>query len=199
MSAKIMVLDVELNQPSRRVIQIGAAIYDVRNAACYGTFNLYVNPYEPISPEITLLTGITNDNVKNAPGILDAYHMLMAFHEKHKCFRNPLVWGSGVRNDSTAIYDDAQRAKEKLDKLLDRAHSPLGENFMGFRVLDAKTLYQSHMLFEGKQYAGGLADSMKKLGLNFEGEKHRALTDAQNTFRIWYHLTRLMHDGSKKK
>lgn len=199
MSQKIMVLDAEYNQPSRRTIQIGAAVYDVRSAACHGTLDLYVNPHEHITQEITDLTGITDKDVENAPGILDAYHMLAAFHKKHKCFRNPLVWGSGVRNDSIAIYEDAKRQKSDLDNLLGSAQEPLADNFMGFRVLDAKTLFQSLMLFENRGYAGGLADCMKRMGLEFEGEKHRALTDAKNTFRFWYYLTRLLHDGLKKK
>lgn len=199
MSQKIMVLDCEFNQPSRKCIQIGAAIYDTRTAACYGSFETYVNPYEPITPEITELTGIKDSDVKNAPGIIDAYFMLMDFHSQGKCFRNPLVWGSGVRNDSSALFDETKLAMENLDKKLGRANSDLKENFMGFRVVDAKTLFQSLMLFENLSYAGGLDASMKRLGLKFEGDKHRALTDARNTFTIWYYLTRLAHDGFKKK
>jgi inhibitor of KinA sporulation pathway (predicted exonuclease) len=70
---------------------------------------------------------------------------------------------------------------------------------MGWRVLDAKTLFQSLMLFENRGYAGGLSDCMSRVGLKFEGDKHRALTDARNTFTIWYYMTRLMHDGLKSK
>lgn len=195
---KIMVLDAEYNQPSRKCIQIGAAIYDVRNAVCHGTFETYVNPGEPITPEITDLTGIRDQDVSDAPGIVEAYNMLKAFHKKEKCFRNPLVWGSGVRNDSSAIHNEYCEAKEDLMRKVptDYQHE---ENFMGFRVLDAKTIYQTMMLFENGQYAGGLADSMKRLGLTFEGDKHRALTDAKNTFKIWYYLARTIHDGLKKK
>jgi inhibitor of KinA sporulation pathway (predicted exonuclease) len=196
---KIMVLDIELTQPGRRCIQIGAAVYGVRDAVCHGTFETYVNPYEPISQEITDLTGITNKDVENAPGIIDAYYLLQMFHQKHKCFRNPLVWGSGVRNDSSAIFDEFHAAMLALDEKLHRERTESLENFMGFRVLDAKTLFQSIMLFENTSYAGGLAESMKRLGLVFEGDKHRALTDAKNTFTIWYHLTRKMHDGFKAK
>lgn len=184
MSQKIMVLDCEFNQPSRKTIQIGAAVYDVRSAACYGTLDLYVNPKEPISKEITDLTGITDRDVANAPNIVEAWKELKEFHKKHGVFRNPLVWGSGVRNDSIALHQEA---------------APEEENFMGFRVLDAKTLFQSLMLFENRGYAGGLSDCMKRLGLTFEGDKHRALTDARNTFTIWYYLTRLAHDGLKAK
>lgn len=189
---KIMVLDCEYNQPSRKCIQIGAAIYDVRSAACHGTLDIYVNPGEPITEYITNLTGIRNQDVQCAPNISEAWAMLKDFSKKHKAFRNPLVWGSGVRNDSLALYEEY-----KLSKAFDYEKDQ--ENFMGWRVIDAKTLYVSLQLFEDGQYAGGLQDCMKRLGLKFEGDAHRAITDAKNTFAIWYYLTRKMHDGFKLK
>ena len=188
----IMVLDVELNQPSRKVIQIGAAVFNARNAALIERLELYVNPNEPIDPFITELTGITNSDVAGGVTIYEAYNELKRFHAKHKCFRNPMVWGSGVRNDSIAIYEDYLKFGDSLgENDLDFDT----ENFMGFRVIDVKTIYQSQAIFENSQYAGGLKDCMKKMGLEFEGEAHRALTDAINTFRIWYHLMRIFHDG----
>jgi len=193
MSQKIMVLDCEFNQPSRKTIQIGAAVYDVRSAACYGSLDLYVDPGEPITPEITALTGITDRDVHGAVNISEAWEQLKYFHKQHKVFKNPLVWGSGVRNDSIALYNEyllhGGFDKDKKDP----------ENFMGWRVLDAKTLFQSLMLFENRGYAGGLSDCMDRVGLKFEGDKHRALTDARNTFTLWYYLTRLAHDGLKAK
>lgn len=194
-----MTLDAEFNQPSRKTIQIGAAVYNARNAALIERMEIYVNPYEPISEPITRLTGITDRDVENAPGILDAYHLLAIFHAKHKCFRNPLVWGSGVRNDSSTIYDEAYQAKQELHEKLGLEPEPLPENFMGFRVIDVKTIYQSVQLFENSKHGGGLKDSMKRFGLDFEGQEHTALADAMNTFRFWYHLVRMFHDGSKKK
>ena len=187
-----MVLDCEFNQPSRKTIQIGAAIYDPRSAACYGSIDLYVNPGEPIAPEITALTGITNRDMANAPDIIEAWALLKDFHKQHKAFGNPIVWGSGVRNDSLALFQEYQDAASGWN-------TKDTENFMGFRVIDAKTLYVSLQLFEDGQYSGGLQDSMKRMGLKFEGDAHRALTDARNTFTLWYNLTRKMHDGTKIK
>ncbi len=184
MSQKIMALDVEFNQPSKKCIEIGAAVYHVRSAACYETFHTYVNPDETIAPYITELTGIKDQDVQAAPNIKEAYFMLKEFHKKHKVFRNPVLWGSGVRNDSLAIWEESGVTED---------------NFMGWRVIDAKTLYVSLQLFEDDKYAGGLSESMKRMGLTFEGIKHTALADAQNTFRIWYHLTRKIHDGHKLK
>jgi inhibitor of KinA sporulation pathway (predicted exonuclease) len=198
-----MVLDCEFNQPSRKTIQIGAAVYDVRSATCYGSLDIYVNPGEPITPEITDLTGITDRDVSGATDIIGAWEQLKDFHKSHKCFRNPLVWGSGVRNDSLALYNEYCEAVDIRNSYpevnLDNWMEADKENFMGFRVLDAKTLFQSLMLFENSGYAGGLKEAMKRLGLKFEGDPHRALTDARNTFTIWYYLTRLAHDGLKIK
>jgi DNA polymerase III epsilon subunit-like protein len=196
MSQKIMVLDCEFNQPSRKCIEIGAAVYHARTGECYGSLETYVCPHEPISPEIVELTGITDRKVQNAPNILEAWGMLKDFHQKHKVFRNPIVWGSGIRSDSSALYNEyctyvCMEDGHDIDQPED--------NFMGFRVIDAKTLFQSLMLFENSGYGGGLEASMKRLGLKFEGDKHRALTDARNTFTIWYHLTRLASNGLKAK
>jgi inhibitor of KinA sporulation pathway (predicted exonuclease) len=191
----LMVLDAEYNQPSRKTIQIGAAVFNARNAALIDRIEIYVNPGEPITELITRLTGIRDQDVSNGMSIEQAYEELKRFHAKHKCFRNPLVWGSGYRNDSLHIY---QEYRESLGLPLDTDIQQT-ENFMGFRVIDVKTIYQSTRIFENTSHAGGLKDCMRRLGMVFEGEEHRALTDAINTFRVWYHLMRIFHDGTKVK
>ena len=175
----IMSLDCEYAQPSGKCIQIGAAIYSANKGELQGTFESYVNPGEPISEYITNLTGIKDSDVTGAPSILEAFEDLRQFHHKHKAWRNPLVWGSGVRNDAYAIYSEAYPTEEL------RKATP---NFMGFRVLDAKTIYQSIQIFNNDKIAGGLQASCNKLGIGFEGDAHRALTDAVNTFRLWHFL-----------
>lgn len=188
----VMVLDAEYNQPSKKTIQIGAAVFNPRNAALIDRLDLYVNPGEPINPFITDLTGIKDQDVSNGVTIIEAYEALEKFHKKHKCFKNPLVWGSGYRNDSQHLHAEYCEAL-----VAGEAEGILPENFMGFRVLDVKTIYQSVALFENSKHGGGLKDVMKKLGLEFEGEEHRALTDAMMTFKVWYHLMRQFHDGRK--
>ncbi len=180
-----MVLDCEFNQPSKKCIQIGALVYDLSNAQCVDIFDTYVNPGEPLNPEIVELCGIHEHDVKNAPTIKQAFEELRWFHAKHKVFQNPIVWGSGVSNDSLALWNEVGETYEA--------------NFMGWRVLDAKTLYQSMVLLDGGSYAGGLEKSMKRLGLTFQGAKHNAVTDARNTFTIWYYLVKKMREGFLKK
>ena len=188
----LLVLDAEYNQPSRKTIQIGAAVFNAKSGLMIDSLEAYVNPNEPINPEITTLTGITDQDVKGGMSIIDAYGELKRLHAKHKCFRNPMVWGSGYSSDSLHIYQEFREASG-LPK--DEDYQQTG-NFMGFRVIDAKTVYQSMQLFRESQYAGGLDKCMEKLGIKFEGQPHRALSDAINTFRVWHHLMKVYENGN---
>lgn len=188
---KLLVLDAEYNQPSRKTIQIGAAVFDSKSGQMIDSLEINVNPGEPINPEIVTLTGITDRDAKNGVSFLDAFEELRRMHEKHKCFRNPLVWGSGYSNDSLHLYKE-YRAASGLP--VDEDYQQTG-NFMGFRVIDVKTIYQSVQIYENSQYAGGLDKCLEKVGLQFEGDKHRALNDAINTFRMWHYLMRVFHAG----
>lgn len=181
---RIMSLDCEFNQPSKKTIQIGAAIFDVRSGGDpIATLEIYVDPQEPIEPYITELTGITDDNVKGALTIKEAFQVLKNFHEEHQVFINPLVWGSGVRNDSSSLHEESG------------SEAP---NFMGYRVIDAKTVYQSVQMFRNKKIKGGLKTACETLGIGFEGTAHTALADAINTFRIWNFMLRKAHEGFKQ-
>lgn len=182
-----MSLDCEFNQPSRKTIEIGAAIYDVRSGDLIAKFKTFVDPGEPVNPEITELTRITNEDVQGAPTISEAFQKLKEFHAKWEPFMNPLVWGSGKSNDSLALYEESGTVEA---------------NFMGFRVIDAKTLYQSLRIFSGKKIKGGLSEacSAKGLGIGWDeayGKNHGALADAHNTFRVWYHMIRKFEEGYK--
>jgi len=170
-----MALDCEYNQPSGKTIEIGAAVFDSISGTLIGEFQTFVNPGERISSFITELTGIEDHYVTNAPDINDAFCQLKEFHNKHGCFMNPVVWGSGVTNDSHHIYIESERKDP---------------NFMGYRVIDVKTIYQSIQIYKNGRPRGSLEKAMKSLGLVFEGEKHRALVDATNTFKLWHHIMR---------
>lgn len=185
----ILSIDCEYNQPSHKTIQIGAAVYAARTGLLIERLETYVNPNEPILPFITQLTGITDRDVQNAPGIQEAFLMVQALHKKHKCFRNPLVWGSGVRNDSQTIYDEAG--------IVDPNTGEKTNNFMGYRVLDVKSMFQSVQIFHNKTVRGGLKTTCETLGIGFEGTAHTALADAMNTFRVWHFLIKQFPQGYK--
>lgn len=172
----VLSLDLEFNQPSKKIIQVGAAVFNARTGQIIDATEILVNPKENLNIEITKLTGITDQELLQY-GVteLEAYQDIKRMSEKWKCFMNPLVWGSGVSNDSLALY---------------KASGSNEENFMGLRVLDVKTIYQSMQIYKNKQYAGGLSQTCDRLGIGFEGRPHTALADAINTFRVWFLLVK---------
>lgn len=189
----ILSIDCEYNQPSGKTIQIGAAVYACRTGLLIDRLETYVNPGEPIGTEgrydMVTLTGITDRDVQGAPNIQEAYKMVQELHRKHKCFKNPLVWGSGTRNDSQHIHEEAA--------IIDPATGALAPNFMGYRVLDVKSLFQSIQMFNNKTVRGGLENTCHTLGIGFEGRAHTALADAMNTFRVWHFLVKQFPQGYK--
>lgn len=172
----IMCLDLEMDQPSGAIIQVGAVVFS-RQGDVLAKFKKYVKAPTPINPYIIELTGITNEQVESGEPITKVYQDLGSLHKSFKCFKNGVVWGSGTHNDADTLWKQSG-SKEP--------------NFMGLRVLDAKTLFQSRQLICNSTIKANLSESMRKLGLTFQGREHDALDDAYNTGLIWFYLARMM-------
>ena len=80
---KLTCLDLELNQPSGKIVQIGAVIGDTQTGAIIDRIRIYVNPGEPIAEFITELCGITQQQI-DAEGVSleEAYLQLKKFHKQ---------------------------------------------------------------------------------------------------------------------
>lgn len=165
-------IDLEFNQPSNKIIQIGACIFNISTSEIISKLSIHVNPNEALSDFITQLTGINQEHVDSGKSLIDAYSDLVAFHKHHKSFCNPVTWGQG---DLEAI-----RAQVMQGQLGNPGGWPFGR-----RIIDTKTLFVSWRLSQGIPIQGGLARSMLKVGLKFEGAKHDALDDAINTARMY--------------
>jgi inhibitor of KinA sporulation pathway (predicted exonuclease) len=174
---KITCLDLELNQPSGKIIQIGAVVGDTTNGVILDRYRAYVDPKEPLSEFIINLTGITESDISlKGTDLKTAYEGLRAMHIRHDSFINPLTWGGG---DSQTVYDQLT-----LDE---RGIWPFGR-----RWIDAKTIHVTKMISDGKVLSGGLGTAMRAYNLKFQGRKHDALDDAENTWHIYYHMIYLM-------
>lgn len=170
---KLTSLDLELNQPSGKIIQIGAVIGDTQTGEITQRLRVYVDPQEPLSEFIIQLTGITEADIKEKGVTLkEAYLQLKDFHLRHSSFINPLTWGGG---DSQEVFD--QLTSE------DRVDWPFGR-----RWVDAKTLYVSECIARGLPVQGGLSKVMTKYNMKFNGRKHDAQDDAENTFRLYHEM-----------
>lgn len=175
-------LDLEMNKPSGRIIQIGACAGNVRTGKLLGTFSAFVDPGEPIDPFITDLTKITDEDVLGGASLSSAYRELSDFHRSHGSFINPITWGGG---DSQVLL------AQLVDPRLDGSKREVDWCF-GRRWIDAKTLFVSWRVANGQSIQGGLGRSLVKLGLKFEGQKHNAEDDAVNAFRAYCALLRLL-------
>jgi DNA polymerase III alpha subunit (gram-positive type) len=67
MKELLVSMDLELNQPSRRIIQIGAVIGNIRTGEIVSRFDSKVSPNEELSPAIVRLTKIEQEEVDAAP------------------------------------------------------------------------------------------------------------------------------------
>lgn len=171
---KYLALDLELNQPSGKIIQVGVAIGSVRDRRSqYITKKWYISPNEPIDPFITGLTGITDSDIS----MYCVSHETVARElgeliKEHKTFINPVTWGGG---DSTELL--AEFCKNHADF-----------PHFGRRWIDVKTWYTYLMLSRGKAPSGGLSSAMGAFKLQFQGDAHRADVDAENTLAFFFKL-----------
>lgn len=163
-------LDLEMNQPSGKICQIGAVVFTLEPFNILETLDIIVNPQEEITEYITKLTGITNEKAKNGPDLLTAYNKLCELKIKHNCESYPITWGG----------DDSKCLREQVNV----------EKFIfGRRFFDTKTLYQTYRLANGEKTQSGLSKSMAKCGLQFVGPKHDAKWDAFNTATFFKFLS----------
>ena len=171
---KFLALDLELNQPSGKIIQVGVAIGDKNTRfEDYVVRKWFIDPQEPISEFINDLTGITDADIR-AESYSHEYvaRELGELIKEHKVFVNPVTWGGG---------DSVELLAEFCKNHADFPH-------FGRRWIDVKTWYTYLMLTHDKAPSGGLASAMGYFKLHFKGAAHRADVDAANTLALFFKL-----------
>lgn len=177
----VMALDLELNQPSNTIIQIGIVIGDVYTGEILEKKGWFICTAEEINPFITQLTTITQEQVDGGVFLDEAYREMTELYKKHNCTLNFVTWGGG----------DHRALREQLF-----AHYELNPGLgkvlweYGHREFDVKTIFLALAMAGSKKVRSGLAKSMTRVGLAFEGTKHTAPDDAHNTLRLLTHLIR---------
>lgn len=171
---KYLALDLEFNQPSGRLIQVGIAIASASDKfENYITKTWYLDPKEPISAYITTLTGITQSDIsKYCTSHESIARELSALIKQHNTFINPVTWDGG---DATMLLTEFSKNQVEF-------------NHFGRRWIDTKTLHAMVMLAQGKNPAGGLSSCMGAFKLPFKGLAHRADIDAANTLEFFFKL-----------
>lgn len=171
----IISLDLEMSQPSRKIIQIGYIISNVKNQKTILTRSLIVNPNEELSPDIIKLTGITQDQVNNGSTLHQAYDQLVKDITQHNTHKHVFQWGLDH-------YELRNQLGLKWEDYIFRPRSH-----------DIKSYYQLYQIVlpNGKTVTG-LKQSLVNIGLTWNythGVQHDALADAHNTLLLFYHIS----------
>lgn len=164
----VITIDLELNAPSRKIIQIGYTIHNAKTGKLAWKENLHVDPKEALSPAITELTGITQKDVDGAFTLLEAYKCMEAIMRSFNCTTNALAWGT-----------DTIELRSQLGLTW-------AEYIFKLRYIDVKSMFQAYQMAtpNGKTKVG-LSKALNILGLEFIGRPHQAADDAENTFRVY--------------
>lgn len=175
MDYNFLSLDLEFNQPSRNIIQVGICIGNIQQSENdYIIKKWYVDPREPISEEITKLTGITDtDIVDYAVPMATVATELSDMIKTNKCFVNPITWGGGDSDMLLRVFSDRN---------IEFPH-------FGHRWIDVKTITTYLAMALDKKTSGGLSSVMGRYHLSFKGEAHRADVDAFNTLRLFFKVS----------
>lgn len=178
-------VDLEMAQPSGKIIEVGWCIADPVTQVVAERGFQFVNPGEPLSDYIKTLTRIKQEDIDEVGQPLEtAVMLLMNKHSEHQSFCNPVTWGGG----------DVEEIKRQVRGIDLKRELDLR---FGHRWVDVKTIFQAYQMARGMRPQSGLAKSLIKLGLKFEGTKHRAVDDAYNTYRAHAALLTLIKAGAK--
>lgn len=169
----IISIDLEMNQPSGKIIQLGYVIANAKTQKILVRETVYVDPREELSPEITLLTGITEMDIKSQGGSLrDAYDKMVSDMNAFECNKHAIQWG---------LDHDELRVQLNLS---------WEEYVFRRRGHDIKTFYQMWAIVtpQGRTIAG-LERALRNLGMEFDGTPHQAEDDAYNTLCVFFELS----------
>lgn len=150
------------------ILQIGAVKLD-SNLNIIDTFDTFVRPniYKEIHPFIKKMTNINNEDVKDAPGFIDAFKMFKSFME-NKDNTTLCVWGNG---DLKELYRNIKYYNLSVDNL---------SNFY------INVQHHASVFFNNPTGRSiGLQNAITLLQLNQDKSYHNALNDAYYTSLVF--------------
>jgi inhibitor of KinA sporulation pathway (predicted exonuclease) len=166
---KLIIIDLEHNQPSGNIIQIGAVFVDLKRNKVIDKFDKYIQPGEPIAKEITELTGITDDMVRGyMPHVI--FFNFWAWVEKCNCGGKLSAWGPDVYHLKEQSLKSGVEPPKKL------------------KNIDIKYMFEIIRSAYGSKQRGGLKKTLELFDFEFEGKQHDAFVDAYNTATLMFYM-----------
>lgn len=176
-----IVIDLEMNKLAkqykeerlilgREIIEIGAVVLDEWYQEI-GSFKTLVKPQynDVVEKGITKLTGITTEQVQNAPILEETIHIFFA-------------WCHGM-NDEIIIHEWSDADLEQITKEITLKKIRLNEEDMNLLVgwSDFQKEYGEKLHLDNQV---SLKNAVMYAGIDFEGHEHDALDDARNTAEL---------------
>lgn len=161
----LIIIDLEMDQPSGKIIEIGA-VFLSRDFRLCESFQSLVCIGEPINPEITALTGITDEMLDPMPPLKVVFEDFCRWTSSYRNFAFA-SWGGG---DVKVLHHQAHRWPFRSLEYDVRSMAAMGCALMGTRPKN-----------------NSLQKFLDARKIEFIGRKHRAYDDA-------WHAARLLQD-----
>lgn len=173
----LIVLDTETGglNPTDGICSVG-----VYSKALGINFYSLVNLQKPISPEATAIHNITNEMVKDAPTIQEVWRKIAELLLPHADEADSLV---------LTAYNSSFDEGMLRYALRDYAHMLKGISFQCAMKEVTAPYMGDWMPSKGEYKFVTLKNACAKLGLEFDGEAHNALSDAIMTYRVLEELS----------
>lgn len=181
-------LDLELNQPSNRIIQIGAASFDT-DVGMLDSISLYVEPDEEVNWGHKLNIGCRLDELlpisfrpnweRERYEHKEAMELFWKWHKEQQCGKKMIQWGRG---DLKLLIGESQGCGYP-------SH---------LRILDLKQVYR--YLWQPSAHLeaqSGLSSACKSLDVRCPAPAHNALEDAISTGEVFMKMFKQLRGLNK--
>jgi hypothetical protein len=189
-------IDLELNQPSNNIIQIGACTFNTDSKTPYvpeKTLSVFIDPNEPVNWNHHLNTretlgSLLGDTFKTEWEIHkvsteEGLVLFWDFIKNSQSGRKVIQWGNG---DIQQILNQSKIANVRPSIIV--------------KDLNIKRVYE--LLYKPileKNKGGGLFKACENMGVPFEGRAHDALVDAINTGKLTVKMFEILSNYQKIK
>jgi DNA polymerase III alpha subunit (gram-positive type) len=177
--SKYLILDLEMEQPSDEIIEIGYVVGD-KMGRVFENESIYVKIDQPLSSYISELTGISDETL--ATFGMYKHEVAAKFNsiiERHKVNPKAITWGAG----------DVRLLLQQYPEIL--LHN---------RYLDMKTLFQVEAIANNKTMKKGLFAAATLLNVPLEGRTaHSAKDDAYITYLVFTHYVNKFNNIKQKE
>lgn len=166
LGSDLIVMDLEANQPSGKIFEIGAVRLSRDFVLETEGFQHYVNPGEPISDEIRTLCNLNSTHeaiIRTAPSLPEVVDSFYNWATKS---------GKNIVLASWGNYDVSE------------LHLQAPGNPFRRKSVDIKSILLWEAARLGIKTTNSLSGSMNAFGVPFIGQPHGAYADAYNTARL---------------